>query len=49
VVVRDPKVVRKILGVFESDWADTDAGKRKRKDKKQAAKRRAPGGLQATA
>ena len=49
VVVRDPKVVRKLVGVFESDWADTDAGKRRRKGKKRAAKRRANGGLEASA
>jgi phosphatidylserine/phosphatidylglycerophosphate/cardiolipin synthase-like enzyme len=48
VIVRDPKVVRKILDVFEADWAETDAGKkgnrkgrRKKADRKRADRKRA--------
>jgi len=52
VIVRDPKIVRKILGVFESDWLDTDAGKKetkKSRKKRKAGKRRAVERLEASA
>lgn len=51
VIVRDPKVVKKIVAVFESDWVATTAGKKeqKRSRKKKASKRRAPEGLRASA
>jgi phosphatidylserine/phosphatidylglycerophosphate/cardiolipin synthase-like enzyme len=51
VIVRDPKVVRKIVDVFEADWAETDAGakeKRKRR-KRKAVKKRAEQALAAPA
>ena len=43
VIVRDPKVVRKIVDVFERDWAETDAGKKgnRKGRRKKADKRRA--------
>ncbi len=31
VIVREPKVVRKIAEVFEADWAETDAGQKQRR------------------
>jgi phosphatidylserine/phosphatidylglycerophosphate/cardiolipin synthase-like enzyme len=56
VLVRDPKVVRKILDVFEADWANTEAGQketrkgRKRKaEKGRAVKGRSGEGLDASA
>lgn len=52
VVVKDPKVVKKIVDVFESDWVETDAGKKERKKrgrKKKTARRRASEGLGASA
>jgi phosphatidylserine/phosphatidylglycerophosphate/cardiolipin synthase-like enzyme len=38
VIVKDPKVVRQIVDVFEQDWAQTDTG---RKESKKAAKKAA--------
>jgi phosphatidylserine/phosphatidylglycerophosphate/cardiolipin synthase-like enzyme len=35
VIVKDPKVVRGIVQMFESDWAETDAGKKQAKEKEQ--------------
>jgi cardiolipin synthase len=51
VIVRDPKVVKKIVAVFESDWVDTTAGKKEQRKsrKKKGAKRRASEGLVASA
>src|SRR5262245_23853174 len=51
VVVRDPKVVKKIVDVFESDWLDTDAGRkeRKKKGRKKTARKRADEGARASA
>lgn len=50
VIVRDPKVVKKIVDVFESDWLETDAGrKEKKKGRKKAARKRADSRLGASA
>jgi cardiolipin synthase len=38
VIVKDPKVVRGILRMFESDWAETDAAKKEAKENKKEAK-----------
>jgi phosphatidylserine/phosphatidylglycerophosphate/cardiolipin synthase-like enzyme len=38
VIVKDPKVVRGISRMFESDWAETDAGKKQAKEAKEQAK-----------
>jgi phosphatidylserine/phosphatidylglycerophosphate/cardiolipin synthase-like enzyme len=35
VIVKDPKVVRGIAQMFESDWAQTDAGKKQAKEAKE--------------
>jgi len=40
VIVKDPKVVRGIARMFESDWAETDAGKKQAKDEKDKDKER---------
>jgi phosphatidylserine/phosphatidylglycerophosphate/cardiolipin synthase-like enzyme len=49
VVVREPKVVKKIVEVFESDWHDTDAGRKEKKGGKKAARQRAEGRVGASA
>jgi phosphatidylserine/phosphatidylglycerophosphate/cardiolipin synthase-like enzyme len=38
VIVKDPKVVRGIIRMFEADWAETDAGKQQAKEEKKEAK-----------
>jgi len=38
VIVKDPKVVRAIAQMFESDWAETDAGKKQAKEKEKREK-----------
>jgi phosphatidylserine/phosphatidylglycerophosphate/cardiolipin synthase-like enzyme len=39
VIITDPKVVRQLVTQFESDWADTDAGKEAAADEKKKKKK----------
>jgi cardiolipin synthase A/B len=41
VIVKHPRVVKRIVEIFESDWAATQAGKKEKKDEKKEAKREA--------
>lgn len=38
VIVREPKVVKRIVEIFEADWVQTDAGKKDRKKRAKAEK-----------
>jgi cardiolipin synthase A/B len=51
VIVRDPKVVKKLVDVFDSDWVETTAGKKelRKSRKKKVAKKRDDEGFRATA
>ncbi len=44
VIVKDPKVVRGIVQMFESDWAETDAGRKRAKEKEKEKARKADAG-----
>jgi cardiolipin synthase len=41
VIVKHPRVVKRIVEIFESDWAATQAGKKEKKEEKKEAKREA--------
>jgi cardiolipin synthase A/B len=41
VIVKHPRVVKRIVEIFEADWAATEAGKKEKKDEKKEAKREA--------
>jgi phosphatidylserine/phosphatidylglycerophosphate/cardiolipin synthase-like enzyme len=51
IVVRDERVVRQMIGVFEQDWAETDGGKKEAKKAEKAEKKDAtePGRAEAAA
>jgi cardiolipin synthase len=40
VIVRDPKVVKKIVDVFQSDWTETNAGQKEKKNRRKKAARK---------
>jgi phosphatidylserine/phosphatidylglycerophosphate/cardiolipin synthase-like enzyme len=41
VIVKHPRVVKKIVEIFEADWAATEAGKKEKKEEKKEAKKEA--------
>jgi phosphatidylserine/phosphatidylglycerophosphate/cardiolipin synthase-like enzyme len=41
VIVKHPRVVKRIVEIFEADWAATEAGKKERKEEKKEAKKEA--------
>jgi phosphatidylserine/phosphatidylglycerophosphate/cardiolipin synthase-like enzyme len=41
VIVKHPGIVKRIVEIFEADWAATQAGKKEKKDEKKEAKREA--------
>ena len=41
VIVKHPRVVKKIVDIFEADWAATEAGKKEKKEEKKEAKKEA--------
>src|SRR5688572_1331363 len=41
VIVKHPRIVKRIVEIFEADWAATEAGKKERKDEKKEAKKEA--------
>jgi cardiolipin synthase A/B len=41
VIVKHPRVVKRIVEIFEADWAATEAGKKEKKEEKKEAKKEA--------
>jgi cardiolipin synthase A/B len=41
VIVKHPRVVKRIVEIFEADWSATEAGKKEKKEEKKEAKREA--------